>query len=367
VDPVTHTLVGVGLGNALFRRRVGAASVPILALASNLPDIDAVVHLTGNPAAVLMRRTFGHSLFLVPLWSLVLAWLLRRRYRQLSLRALFGMVLLGAGVHLFFDLINSFGVVLLWPLSPARPELAWVFIVDFVLTGLLALPLILGAARRLRPRIVPLSRAALLAVAAYLVFCGWSRAEAGRLLARADGETHPPGAVGAAVPLSSAVPSSSDGAPDFTYVFPEPLGPHRWRGVVRRGAGWDIYLLHPLSGRAELRRTVRSDLEDPRVQAARATAFGRRLDRFFKAPVWQVDRTGAPDNSPGAVVVWDLRFTTLVLDRPPAFQFSVPVPPSGPDARPGGGDGRGGGGSAGGGVSEMRSAGFEPGCPRLRP
>ncbi|PYS96581.1 MAG: hypothetical protein DMF50_04130, partial [Acidobacteria bacterium] len=66
MDPVTHTLVGVAMANALFRRRIGPESVPILAIASNLPDLDAAVHLTGSPAALLMRRTFGHSLFLVP-------------------------------------------------------------------------------------------------------------------------------------------------------------------------------------------------------------------------------------------------------------------------------------------------------------
>ena len=66
MDPVTHTLVGAGMANAFFRRRVGPEAIPILALASNLPDIDAVVHLTGDPAALLWRRSFGHSLFTIP-------------------------------------------------------------------------------------------------------------------------------------------------------------------------------------------------------------------------------------------------------------------------------------------------------------
>src|SRR5712692_2481641 len=147
MDPVTHTLVGVAMANAFFRRRIGPESVPILAIASNLPDLDAVVHLTGNPAAVLMRRTFGHSLLLLPFWALLLALALRRFYPRPGARTLFGLCLLGAGVHLLFDLINSFGVVLLWPLSSWRPELALVFIIDFVLTGLVALPLLLAWAR----------------------------------------------------------------------------------------------------------------------------------------------------------------------------------------------------------------------------
>ena len=317
MDPVTHTLCGVALGNALFRRRAGSAAVPILALASNLPDLDAVVHLTFNPTAVLMRRTFGHSIFLVPIWSLALAWLLGRRYRHLRLGMLFGMVLTGVAVHLFFDLINSFGVVLLWPLSPARPELAWVFILDLVLTGLLLLPLLLAAAPALRPRIAALSRAALAAVAVYLAFCGWSRGEAVRLLARQE--------VAADAGATTAGAVTTGAAPPFSYVFPEPLGPQRWRGVVRHDDRYDLFLLRPLSGVVEPRGSVRTDLDDPLVREARATPFGRRLDQFFKAPVWQVRRDAAPGSQ---VVAWDLRFKSLIVDRGPVFEFVVPLTPA---------------------------------------
>jgi membrane-bound metal-dependent hydrolase YbcI (DUF457 family) len=319
VDPITHTLCGVALGNGLFRRRAGPAAVPILALASNLPDIDAVVHLSFDPAAVLMRRTFGHSIFLVPLWSLLLAWLLRRRYRHLRLGMLFGMVLAGAAVHLFFDLINSFGVVLLWPLSAARPELAWVFILDLVLTGILLLPLLVAAAPRMRPRISALSRAGLAAVAAYLAFCGWSRAEAVRLLARqvAGADAVTAGAVTAGEVTAGA-------EPPFSYVFPEPLGPQRWRGVVRHGDRYDLFLVRPTTGVVEPRGSVQGDFDDPLVRDARATPFGRRLDGFFKAPVWQVRHDAAGGSQ---VVAWDLRFKSLVVDRGPVFEFVVPISP----------------------------------------
>lgn len=316
MDPVTHTLCGVALGNGLFRRRAGPAAVPILALASNLPDIDAVVHLSFDPAAVLMRRTFGHSIFLVPLWSLLLAWLLRRRYRHLRLSALFGMVIAGAAVHLFFDLINSFGVVLLWPLSAARPELAWVFILDLVLTGLLLLPLLLAAAPRLRPRIQTLSRATLLLVAVYLAFCGGCRLRARGLLMDEE---------------ARITRNGSEGRATFSYVFPEPLGPQRWRGVLGFGDRYELFLVRPLTGTVEPRGSVQGDADDPLVRAARATPFGRRLDQFFKAPVWQVrhDAASASQTTAGSqVVAWDLRFKSLVVDRGPVFEFVVPVTPA---------------------------------------
>jgi membrane-bound metal-dependent hydrolase YbcI (DUF457 family) len=341
VDPVTHTLVGVTLGNGLFRRRAGAGAVPILALASNLPDLDAVVHLTGDPTAVMMRRTFGHSLLLLPLWCLALAFIVRRLWRHLTLLEAFGMVAVGAGLHLFFDLINSFGVVLLWPLSPARPELAWVFIIDFILTALLAAPLLAAIAPRLRPRLGTMSRAALAAVGLYLAVCGAAHHRAVTLLAEAaDAQSDQAasggtgGGGGEAGASDTGEGNAGDDAsglgpdwvdvgpaepPDFQYVFPEALGPHRWRGVTRTRDHYRIYLINVVTGSVTLRREVITRTADPRVARARATPLGRRIGAFFKAPVWVID------SNTGVVRVYDLRFLSLVLGREAVFRFTVPV------------------------------------------
>jgi len=301
LDPVTHTLVGIGLANAFFRKRIGAAAVPILAVASNLPDIDAVVHLTGDPAAILMRRTFGHSLFLLPFWALALALLFQRRYKTIRLPALYGLVALGAAVHLFFDLINSFGVVLLWPFSDWRPERAIVFIIDLILTGLLAAPLLLSQIPFMRPRLETLSRFSVGCVAVYLAFCGVNRMLAQKMLAEA--------------PVISR-------SPDFIYTFPEPLGPHRWRGVALEGEIYQIYLVNPLANRIELKDKIQTKWNDPRVKRVAESPLGKRLTRFFKAPVWEVESNRMSDEpKPVKVSLYDLRFTSLVIDRANPFLF----------------------------------------------
>jgi membrane-bound metal-dependent hydrolase YbcI (DUF457 family) len=331
VDPVTHTLAGVALGNALFRRRAGRAAVPVLALASNLPDLDGIVHLTFDPAAVMLRRTFGHSLFLLPFWCAALAWLLRRRWPEVRYGPMLGMIGVGAAVHLFFDLINSFGVVLFWPFSMARPELAWVFIIDFALTGILALPVLLSIAPRLRPRIAMLSRGALACAALYLAGCGLLHAQAVRLLERTEGVAHAGVAIAADNTATDAEPLpdpdwvevDAPQRPDFLYVFPEPLGPHRWRGVARVQDTYHLYVLHPLTGLAERRPSVVTHVGEQRVIAARATPFGRRVEWFFKAPVWEIGEDG---RTPEA---WDLRFKPLVVERREVFRFAVPAPGAG--------------------------------------
>lgn len=293
MDPVTHTLVGAAVGQAFFSKKSKAA-VPLMALASNLPDIDGIVMMLPVPAAVTWRRTFGHSLFLLPVWVWIAAKVAQRVWKGEPFPRLFWYVALSCALHLLFDLINSFGVLLLWPLD-WRPELASVFIIDLALTGLLLLAYIAGRHKRLHGRL------GLALAAAYLGLCFGLRARAVNMLeqAREDQKT------------------------DFTYVFPEPYGPGRFRGVARAQGRWDVYLLDTSQNSVELRETLVSDDSDPRVAAAKASPLGRRLEKFFKAPVWQAGEDGTR--------AFDLRFRTLLLERQGVFEYRLA-----PTARPAG-------------------------------
>ncbi len=244
----------------------------------------------------MLRRSFGHSILLLPIWILIFALIARRFEPRLSLRRHLGLAAIGAGLHVVFDLINSFGVLLLWPANDWRPELAIVFIIDLILTGLLALPLLVCIPRRLRPRLPALARLSLASVMLYLACCGVSRSIAIGMLREA------------------AAPS------DVVYVFPEPFGPHRWRGVIRIGDTWTVHLIEPLAGRIEMRDEARSHPDDPVVRAARASDLGRRLEKFFKAPIWETRVASAP-----VACVHDLRFRPLSMVRHAVFAYCLEV------------------------------------------
>lgn len=294
------------MANAFFRKRIGPPAVPILAVASNLPDIDAVVVLSGDPAAILMRRTFGHSLFILPFWALILAFLFQRRYREIPFKDLYRLVLLGAGVHVFFDLVNSFGVVPLWPFSDWRPELGIIFIIDLILTGLLAAPLLLTRVPAWRRGIEGLSRIFVVCLLMYVLFCNFSKMVGKQLL---TAETRQWGE-----------------APAFSYLFPEPFGPFRWRGVAREGKVYHVYLITPLAERLEPKRQVQTEPDDPYVLRAAASPLGRRLLWFFKAPVWEVERESDSQGEKTALVrLYDLRFAPLLIDRANPFVFTFRV------------------------------------------
>jgi membrane-bound metal-dependent hydrolase YbcI (DUF457 family) len=293
LDNVTHSLVGLNLAHAFFKRRFPEA-VPTLLLSSNLPDIDGAVLFSSNPLAVTWRRTFGHSVLLLPLWALALAWLLRRHYRSSSLIALWLLCLLGAYTHIFFDLINSFGVVVFWPFSAWRPELAMVFIIDLFMLALLVFPYPFRFGKHGRLRMARACRWSSGLVAGYLAFCAVNRAYAKWKLDHSFGGAEA----------------------SFSYVFPEPLGPHRWRCLVRReDHSYREFLFHTLSDRAEPPLDVPSFPNEPAVLNARASPAGRRLDWFFKAPVWRPE--------PGGIRVYDLRFGSLVLKRRGAFEYTL--------------------------------------------
>jgi membrane-bound metal-dependent hydrolase YbcI (DUF457 family) len=298
VDPVTHTLLGVALGEAFFRPRLGRRAVVVSAWAASLPDIDGIVHLTGDPGAIILRRSFGHSLFFLPLWIAGLTWLFKKKYSDMAARDLAFIITLNCIGHLFFDLLNSFGVQLLWPFSWARPELATVFIIDLALTGFLAAPHLARLKPSWRPHLGELCRTALVAVAFYLAIAFSARQLALSLLA------HETGGAG------------------FQYVFPEPLGAHRWRGVVKEQDAWKVYLIDVSERTATQRQSLPDDERTAPARAARETPFGVRLMTFFKAPIWTV----TPRAEGGwTASVRDLRFTSLILPRSMPFEYEFDV------------------------------------------
>ncbi len=292
MDNLTHTLIGANIARAFFKNEIGPEAVPILCWSSNLPDLDVACLALPDPLAITLRRTWGHSLFTVPLLAAGLAYVFKKIYPQQKYATLLGLCLLGAYVHVFFDLINSFGVRLTWPFSPWRPELAWVFIIDLVLIAILALPFAL--------RFLPAkttSKAAAAAACVYLAFCAAGRARAESLLAKATPDAR------------------------FRYVFPEPLGPHRWRGVALKDGRYQVDLIRPWSSSVEPAWQVETQPGEPVVEQARQSPDGRRLEAFFKAPVWNKE-------GDALVRVYDLRFRTVTLRRG-GFGFSLERRPDG--------------------------------------
>lgn len=290
MDNLAHSLFGAALARAGLARACGRGTTLALVLASNAPDLDFPAALIqGGDALFLSRRCLTHSAFGGPAIALAAAALLKPFLRELRFRTLFLLCLLGVAGHVLLDLVNAFGVVLLFPASDRRFELGWVFIMDPVMWVVPGLALLRwnGAHEKA-------ARVLLGILGLYLALCAGAKARAGALLEAAE-------------PRAEA-----------RWILPEALGAHRWRGIAREGNTYRLHLVHVLDGRLETKGEVRSEDGHPSVEKAKATERGKRLLWFAGIPVWR----GTPD---GGAEMDDLRFRSFVAPvRRDAFRWIIP-------------------------------------------
>lgn len=170
MDPVSHAV----LGTAASVPRASRADLVPLALAGALgalvPDLDLLVGSPSDPLLFLeLHRQFTHALVFVPFGALVAAAplyaLLRRR---VGFARLWLGCALGYASHVLLDACTTYGVELLWPVSPQRPALSIVSVFDPLFT----LPMIALVAAGLVRRRRGLAAAAVGWGVAYLAVAG---------------------------------------------------------------------------------------------------------------------------------------------------------------------------------------------------
>lgn len=157
MDTITHAFAGALLGKGLFStRKPGTptefspqARVAIFAatLGSAFPDVDVFYDMVSRDsmAAIKYHRYITHSLILLPLWALALAWLIRWAARRLGLACpSFSWIFLAAAVgiasHLLLDVTTSFGTMIWSPFNRDRVALDIIFIIDFSMSAILLVP-----------------------------------------------------------------------------------------------------------------------------------------------------------------------------------------------------------------------------------
>lgn len=199
MDTFTHALSGALIARAAAPARERAApSYPAVSdaparvaaptaadcvvlgfLAAAFPDADVVFSYFSPLAYLYLHRGITHSIVLLPLWALAIAWVWSRlRRRPAAFRSYLLVAALAIGIHIVGDLITSFGTMVLAPLSDARFAWDTTFIIDLWLTGLLLAAL--AACALLRRSRVP-ALLGLAAVAGYVGFQAWLQQSAKEL------------------------------------------------------------------------------------------------------------------------------------------------------------------------------------------
>ncbi|MGH8680676.1 MAG: metal-dependent hydrolase [Burkholderiales bacterium] len=149
MDTLTHALSGALLARATApdpaKARIStAARVAGGFLAAAFPDIDFVLGYVSPVAYLTGHRGVTHSIFLLPVWAVLLAWILAQidRGKAVTWRDYLGVCALGVGVHIVGDLITSFGTMIYAPLSDARVAWDTTFIIDLSFSGIIVAGLI---------------------------------------------------------------------------------------------------------------------------------------------------------------------------------------------------------------------------------
>jgi membrane-bound metal-dependent hydrolase YbcI (DUF457 family) len=147
MDPITHGITGALLGNAYFSKRDEGVAVFAATLGAVAPDVDVVVEaMSRDPLAIVRyHRAITHSLVALPLFALLLAWLVRLIARRRGIKTpSLGMLSLICGVglasHILLDGMTSFGTRMFTPVSQQRVAWDLLFIIDFLFTGIVLLP-----------------------------------------------------------------------------------------------------------------------------------------------------------------------------------------------------------------------------------
>jgi len=284
LDNLTHAALGLVIAEAGFRRRIGPAAISLALVASEWPDIDALIGLVSPWTMVQYHRTITHSVLLVPAAAAVLAAIWMRFSRSGRFGPLWALASLAGLSHLLLDLLTSYGTEFLRPISNYKFALDWVPVVDPAVTLLLLGGWALAWRTRNRSRPSPerIALVSLLAVTGYACLGGIQHARAYSALQRATAEFQQPIAQAA--------------IPQVPTIF-------LWRLTSRTPKRFWVASYNSLTGRIQAQRTL-PVLDVPDMTELRTIKEVRQFEAFSRGLIW-MHRTGTESD---LLVLEDMRF-----------------------------------------------------------
>jgi inner membrane protein len=214
MDTLTHALSGMLVARASHRTEdtfpfwVGSWAG---FFAGAFPDIDFISRLFGMTAYLNFHRGFTHSVLLIPLWAILLAWLFatisRGRYHW---KQFLPICLLSLSIHIFADIITAYGTEVLSPFSNLRLSIPTTFIIDFYFSGIILVAILSASFLKQHARRIALSGVIVLMV--YVLMQGyWMRMAVSEAYA----------SVPTRITLDSRV-----------AAIPQPLSPFNWKLII---------------------------------------------------------------------------------------------------------------------------------------
>lgn len=170
MDSLTHALTGAVIAKAIDDKKLGNWGVVAGLAAGFFPDTDFVFGLFNRQYYLEYHRDFTHSILLLPFYALLLSSVFVKISKRPFFWNFFRICVPVLVSHLLLDLFTSYGTMVFSPFSERRYALDLLFIVDFIFSGILFIPWLVGMFWKRKARW--LCRSALMALGFYVLFCG---------------------------------------------------------------------------------------------------------------------------------------------------------------------------------------------------
>lgn len=299
MDPLTHTLTGLAMSRAGFKRWCPQATW-ILLLAANAPDVDAATALGGAAAYLRYHRHLTHAFLLAPALAALPVLLLRLKYgRALNWKRGYGIAFAGVVSHMLLDWTNVYGVRLLLPFSAEWLRLDITSVIDLWIWAILIVaavgPVLSGlVSTEIGARPGSGRGIALFALALLLLY------EAGRFV------LHERAVAVLEARLYNGRP------PAQVAAMPGPGNPFRWRGLIGTSSFYAVQEVNLLeefdpSEARILYKPEPNPAQAAAAEAARRTGAFRAFLEFSQSPLWRFTPTDDPEGGI-KVEAMDLRF-----------------------------------------------------------
>jgi inner membrane protein len=175
MDPITHVVIGAGI-YALSGGDLSLAQPTFLGCVAGslIPDIDIVAKVRNDYYYLKHHRGSSHSLGGIIFLSIIVTAATALLYGGIDFLPVFAWAFAGAFMHVFLDIMNSYGAQILWPLSRKKYSFSLLGIFDVIV-------LVLGVAAILFGRGMMGVKAAIVAAfCLYILALGIMRALAWR-------------------------------------------------------------------------------------------------------------------------------------------------------------------------------------------
>jgi inner membrane protein len=327
VDTLTHVLSGALLARAAAPRRLApgmpghGGRIAAGAAGAGFPDIDFVMRAVDTLWYLnVAHQGATHSLVLLPLWALIIAWAFSR-YTGLGWQGYFVPAALGIAIHIAGDLITAYGTMVVFPFSDWRPALSLTYVLDPWFTLIIMAGLLASVRWPARARV-----ACIAALVGLTVYVGAQAVQQQRALGLGEVHARDAGIVDARV-----------------RALPQPLSPGHWMVIVSQEEVHHVAWARLLPG-----RSIVENVPVPRLLASMSSHYHhdpewRVYTRFGADPedialaraAWRQDGFGefrdfaripalhAVEADDGRTCAWfmDLRFLLPAL--PPSFVFGM--------------------------------------------